>query len=165
MQEANNIKKLTEFKDNSLLIVDDDNPFRERLARAMEKKGFQVSQAESVKNGIESVKSKKPAWAVSNLNLNSLSPNIERVPSKDVANTSVALGFGFRCGFLGPLHMEIIQERLEREFDLDLVTTTPNVIYEVLFRNEEIIKVDTPAKMPLLEKLIQFLNQLLLLKY
>ena len=62
--------------------------------------------------------------------------------------TSEALGFGFRCGFLGLLHMEIIQERLEREFDLDLVTTTPNVIYEVLFRNEEIIKVDTPAKMP-----------------
>ena len=53
------MQKITDFKDNSLLIVDDDNPFRERLARAMEKKGFQVSQAQGVKAGIESVKSKK----------------------------------------------------------------------------------------------------------
>ena len=70
MREAQNIKKISEFKDNSLLIVDDDNPFRERLSRAMEKKGFQVSQAESVKIGIESVKLKKPAFAVVDLRLN-----------------------------------------------------------------------------------------------
>ena len=70
MSEAQNIKKISEFKDNSLLIVDDDNPFRERLSRAMEKKGFQVSQAESVKTGIESVKLKKPAFAVVDLRLN-----------------------------------------------------------------------------------------------
>ena len=70
MNMAQNIKKISDFKDNSLLIVDDDNPFRERLSRAMEKKGFQVSQAESVKIGIQSVKSKKPAFAVVDLRLN-----------------------------------------------------------------------------------------------
>ena len=70
MRETQDIKKISEFKDNSLLIVDDDNPFRERLSRAMEKKGFQVSQAESVKIGIESVKLKKPAFAVVDLRLN-----------------------------------------------------------------------------------------------
>ncbi|MFL2886824.1 MAG: ActR/PrrA/RegA family redox response regulator transcription factor [Candidatus Pelagibacter sp.] len=70
MNETQIIKKVSDFKDNSLLIVDDDNPFRERLSRAMAKKGFQVSQAESVKIGIESVKMKKPAFAVVDLRLN-----------------------------------------------------------------------------------------------
>tara|TARA_Y100000741_G_scaffold4455_1_gene3829 strand:- start:374 stop:937 length:564 start_codon:yes stop_codon:yes gene_type:complete len=70
MTGVENLKKISDFKDNSLLIVDDDNPFRERLSRAMEKKGFQVSQAESVKIGIESVKVKKPAFAVVDLRLN-----------------------------------------------------------------------------------------------
>ena len=65
-----NIKNLSEFRDKSLLIVDDDNPFRERLARAMEKKGFQVTQAEGVKKGIETIKIKKPAFAVVDLRLN-----------------------------------------------------------------------------------------------
>ena len=62
--------------------------------------------------------------------------------------TSEALGFGFRCGFLGLLHMEIIQERLEREFDLGLVTTTPNVIYQIKTREKQLLTVDTPSKMP-----------------
>jgi len=70
MAEVENQKKLSEFNDKSLLIVDDDNPFRERLARAMEKKGFEVSQAESVKKGIETVKTKKPTFAVVDLRLN-----------------------------------------------------------------------------------------------
>ncbi|WP_294089760.1 translation elongation factor 4 [uncultured Actinobacillus sp.] len=61
---------------------------------------------------------------------------------------STALGFGFRCGFLGLLHMEIIQERLEREYDLDLITTAPTVVYEVVQTNGEIIYVDSPAKLP-----------------
>ncbi len=62
--------------------------------------------------------------------------------------TSDALGFGFRCGFLGMLHMEIIQERLEREYDLDLITTAPSVIYEVVKKSGEVVNVDNPSKLP-----------------
>lgn len=62
--------------------------------------------------------------------------------------TSQALGFGFRCGFLGMLHMEIIQERLEREYDIDLITTAPTVVYEVTTHNGEVLMVDNPAKLP-----------------
>ncbi|SJN53084.1 Elongation factor 4 [Vibrio ruber DSM 16370] len=62
--------------------------------------------------------------------------------------TSAALGFGFRCGFLGMLHMEIIQERLEREYDLDLITTAPTVVYQVEQTDGEVIHIDSPAKLP-----------------
>jgi len=72
--------------------------------------------------------------------------------------TSDSLGFGFRCGFLGLLHMEIIQERLEREFNLSLVTTTPNVQYQVELKDGELIAVDTPAKMPEGGKIIDILE-------
>jgi GTP-binding protein LepA len=62
--------------------------------------------------------------------------------------SSEAMGFGFRCGFLGMLHMEIVQERLEREYDIDLVTTAPTVVYEVLSTDGDIITLDNPAKLP-----------------
>ncbi|MCH7694891.1 MAG: elongation factor 4 [Proteobacteria bacterium] len=67
--------------------------------------------------------------------------------------TSQALGFGFRCGFLGMLHMEIIQERLEREYDLSLITTAPTVIYQVETTAGEIVYVDNPAKLPAVDKI------------
>ncbi|HLT99222.1 MAG TPA: translation elongation factor 4 [Burkholderiaceae bacterium] len=61
---------------------------------------------------------------------------------------SQALGFGFRCGFLGLLHMEIVQERLEREFDMDIITTAPSVVYEVLTRDNRVLYIESPAQMP-----------------
>jgi len=79
--------------------------------------------------------------ALKKLNLNDASLHFE-------PETSQALGFGFRCGFLGMLHMEIVQERLEREYDVDLITTAPTVIYEVITHNDQILMIDNPAKLP-----------------
>ena len=61
---------------------------------------------------------------------------------------STALGFGFRCGFLGLLHMEIVQERLEREYDMDLITTAPTVVYELLLKNGEVVQIENPSRLP-----------------
>ncbi len=82
---------------------------------------------------------------------------LDRLQLNDAAlqfepETSEALGFGFRCGFLGLLHMEIVQERLEREYDVDLVTTAPTVIYEVEAVNGEVISLENPARLPELNK-------------
>ncbi|MBM7607025.1 translation elongation factor 4 [Ureibacillus composti] len=84
---------------------------------------------------------------------NDLREALEKLELNDSAlqfepETSQALGFGFRCGFLGLLHMEIIQERIEREFNIDLITTAPSVIYDVHLTNGEILKVDNPSMMP-----------------
>jgi GTP-binding protein LepA len=78
---------------------------------------------------------------------------LDRLQLNDAAlqfepETSEALGFGFRCGFLGLLHMDIVQERLEREYDMDLVTTAPTVIYEVELNGGEVISLENPARLP-----------------
>ena len=75
--------------------------------------------------------------------------------------TSEALGFGFRCGFLGLLHMEIIEERIEREFGIDIITTSPSVIYEVKLTNGEVISVDSPSKCQKELKLLKLKNLIL----
>ena len=84
---------------------------------------------------------------------NELRDALEKLKLNDASlsfepETSHALGFGFRCGFLGLLHMEIIEERIEREFGIDLIATSPSVVYEVLLTNGEVIMVDSPQKMP-----------------
>ena len=83
----------------------------------------------------------------------SLRESLEKLRLNDASlsfepETSQALGYGFRCGFLGLLHMEIIQERLEREFDLDLVTTAPSVVYRVIKTDGEILEIDNPTNLP-----------------
>jgi GTP-binding protein LepA len=76
--------------------------------------------------------------------------------------TSAALGFGFRCGFLGMLHLEIVQERLEREYNLELITTAPTVIFEILNNKDELLFVDNPAKLPSQNEIIELREPIIL---
>jgi len=117
-----------------------------------------ISKNDSVSTPLEGYKPIKPMvfsglYPIDSNDFEELRLSLDKLKLNDSslsyeANTSLALGFGFRCGFLGPLHMEIIQERLEREFNLDLISTSPNVIYNVTLKNDESIKVSNPSDMP-----------------
>lgn len=92
-------------------------------------------------------------YPVDSSEYNDLREALERLQLNDASlqfepETSQALGFGFRCGFLGMLHMEIIQERIEREFNIALITTAPSVIYKITMTNEEMLEIENPSKMP-----------------
>src|SRR6185503_4015093 len=118
-------------------IMDDANPATEPLP------GFQEIKP-MVFAGLYPVESHEHGLlrdALEKLRLNDSAFNFE-------PENSAALGFGFRCGFLGLLHMEIIQERLEREFNIDLITTAPGVRYRVTLSNDEVIMVESPNKFP-----------------
>ena len=105
--------------------------------------------------GFKEIKSQVFAglYPVESNQYDSLRESLEKLKLNDASlhyepEVSQALGFGFRCGFLGLLHMEIVQERLEREFDQDLITTAPTVVYEVLMRDGSVVEVENPAKLP-----------------
>ncbi len=110
--------------------------------------------------GFKEIKSQVFAglYPVESNQYDSLREALEKLKLNDASlryepEVSQALGFGFRCGFLGLLHMEIVQERLEREFDQDLITTAPTVVYEVVLRDGSLINVENPAKLPELSKI------------
>ncbi|WP_184041589.1 translation elongation factor 4 [Chitinivorax tropicus] len=110
--------------------------------------------------GFKEVKSQVFAglYPVESHDYEALRDSLEKLKLNDASlhfepEVSQALGFGFRCGFLGLLHLEIVQERLEREFDMDLITTAPTVVYEVLLKDGVVINVENPSKLPDLSKI------------
>ena len=132
---AGSIKEITRFVGDTITLA--DNPADEPLAEYKE-------ALPMVFSGL---------YPVDNEDYHDLKESLEKLKLNDSSitfepETSSALGFGFRCGFLGMLHMEIAQERLEREYDLSLVTTAPSVIYHVHKTNGEMIAIDTPANLP-----------------
>jgi len=97
-------------------------------------------------------------YPVESSQFESLRTALEKLSLNDASllfepENSTALGFGFRCGFLGLLHMEIVQERLEREYDMDLITTAPTVIYELLLKNGEVLQIENPSRLPELSRI------------
>jgi len=132
---AGSIKEITRFVGDTITLA--DNPADEPLAEYKE-------ALPMVFSGL---------YPVDNEDYHDLKESLEKLKLNDSSitfepETSSALGFGFRCGFLGMLHMEIAQERLEREYDLSLVTTAPSVIYHVHKTNGEMIAIDNPANLP-----------------
>jgi GTP-binding protein LepA len=118
-------------------LTDAKNPAKERMA------GFKPAQPR-VFAGL---------FPISSEDYENLREALRKLRLNDAAlhfepETSEALGFGFRCGFLGMLHMEIVQERLEREYDLDLISTAPTVIYELLTKKGDVYKIDNPSELP-----------------
>ena len=132
---AGSIKEITRFVGDTVINV--DKPASEALP------GYKEALP-MVFSGL---------YPVDNEDYHELKESLEKLKLSDSSitfepETSSALGFGFRCGFLGMLHMEIAQERLEREYDLSIVTTAPSVIYKVHKTNGEIVEIDNPANLP-----------------
>ena len=120
--------------------------------------GDTISKSSEVVESLPGYKPMKPMvysglYPIDSSKYNSLKEALSKLKLNDAAlnyepETSTALGFGYRCGFLGLLHMEIIEERIEREFNIELIATSPSVIYEVELTDKSIIFVDSPSKMP-----------------